>query len=151
MPEIRATLLFVIRDGQVLLIRKLRGLGAGKINGPGGKLDPGETPLECAVRETREEVGVVATGVEQAGELSFQWVDDTPSLFCTVFRATGCVGEPISTDEAIPIWADLDAVPYAEMWPDDRLWFPHLLAGRPFRARCVLDGDRLLDAVTESG
>ena len=41
-PEIRATLMF-IRDGsEVLLIRKLRGIGAGKINGPGGKIDPGE-------------------------------------------------------------------------------------------------------------
>ena len=41
-PTVRCTLLFVLRDGQVLLIRKKRGLGAGKINGPGGKLDPGE-------------------------------------------------------------------------------------------------------------
>ena len=38
-PVHQATLLFVINDGNVLLIRKKRGLGAGKINGPGGKLD----------------------------------------------------------------------------------------------------------------
>ena len=43
-PEQRATLLFVVKDGQVLLIHKKRGLGAGKINAPGGRLDPGETP-----------------------------------------------------------------------------------------------------------
>ena len=40
--------------GQVLLIRKKRGLGAGKINGPGGKLDPGETFAQTAVREVQE-------------------------------------------------------------------------------------------------
>ena len=40
----RATLLFVIRDGQVLLIDKKRGLGAGKVNGPGGHIEPGESP-----------------------------------------------------------------------------------------------------------
>ena len=39
-----ATIMFIIRDGQILLIEKKRGLGAGKINGPGGKIDPGETP-----------------------------------------------------------------------------------------------------------
>ncbi len=50
-PKERATLLFVVRDGQILLIHKKRGLGAGKINGPGGRLDPGETPEICAVRE----------------------------------------------------------------------------------------------------
>ena len=42
-PEIVCTLMFVTRGDEVLLIRKKRGLGAGKINGPGGKVDPGET------------------------------------------------------------------------------------------------------------
>ena len=50
-----ATLMFVIRGGEVLLIRKLRGLGKGKINAPGGRQEAGETLLEAAVRETREE------------------------------------------------------------------------------------------------
>ena len=49
-PHDVATLLFVIRRGEVLLIRKLRGLGAGKINAPGGRLEPGETPAEADVR-----------------------------------------------------------------------------------------------------
>ena len=51
-----ATLLFVLEDDKVLLIRKKRGLGAGKINGPGGKLEPGETPRQCVMREVREEL-----------------------------------------------------------------------------------------------
>ena len=38
-----ATLVFVFRDDEVLLINKKRGLGKGKVNGPGGKVDPGET------------------------------------------------------------------------------------------------------------
>ena len=43
-PDMVATLMFDVEDSRVLLIRKKRGLGAGNINGPGGKLDPGETP-----------------------------------------------------------------------------------------------------------
>ena len=39
---IHATLMFIVKDGRILLIEKKRGLGAGKINGPGGKIDPGE-------------------------------------------------------------------------------------------------------------
>ena len=74
-PTDRATLLFVITDGRMLLIRKKRGLGAGKINGPGGKLDPGEAPIDAAVREVREEIGVTPSGVSHRGELSFQFVD----------------------------------------------------------------------------
>ena len=64
-PDVRATLLFVVRDGRILLIRKKRGLGAGKINGPGGKLDPREAPLAGAIREVEEEIGVTPTGVEE--------------------------------------------------------------------------------------
>jgi len=53
-PVDTATLLFVVRHTEVLLIRKKRGLGAGKINGPGGRLEKGESLAECAVRETEE-------------------------------------------------------------------------------------------------
>lgn len=36
---------------RVLLMRKKRGVGAGLYNGPGGKVEPDESPRECAVRE----------------------------------------------------------------------------------------------------
>ena len=54
-PRQLANLCFIVKDGRVLLIRKKRGLGAGKINGPGGRLEPGETTLAAAIRETQEE------------------------------------------------------------------------------------------------
>tara|TARA_B100000674_G_scaffold478036_1_gene474683 strand:- start:984 stop:1259 length:276 start_codon:yes stop_codon:yes gene_type:complete len=68
-PDMRATLMF-IRDGnEVLLMRKLRGIGAGKINAPGGKIEPGETPLEGAIRETQEELLVTPLEPRKMGEL----------------------------------------------------------------------------------
>lgn len=70
-PQERATLVFVRRDGHVLLIRKQRGLGAGKINGPGGRVDGDESPLQCAVREVQEELGVTPTNMQPCGELAF--------------------------------------------------------------------------------
>ena len=73
-PTEYANLCFVIRDGQILLIRKKRGLGAGKINGPGGRLEAGETAEQAAIRETQEEIGVTPTGLDHAGELFFQLV-----------------------------------------------------------------------------
>ena len=142
-PQERATLLFVRHADQVLLIRKKRGLGAGKINGPGGRLDDGESPLHCAIREVQEELRITPTGVAPRGELAFQFVDGY-ALFVSVFSATGCEGEPQETDEAAPLWVPVDAVPFDQMWADDRLWFPHLLSGRPFRGRFLFDGDALL-------
>jgi 8-oxo-dGTP diphosphatase len=140
----RATLVFVVRDGQVLLIRKKRGLGAGKINGPGGRIDPGETPHACAVREVQEELGCTPLALEPLGELRFQFVDGY-SIHAYVFRAGGPDGEPVETDEAVPLWVSLDALPYDEMWADDRLWLPLVLERTPFTARFVFDGDAMLD------
>lgn len=142
-PDLVATLLFVVRGGEVLLIRKKRGLGAGKINGPGGKLDPGETPEECAVRETQEELHVTATGLSEAGRLSFQFVDGM-KLFCHVYRADDCSGIPEETDEAIPRWTALSEIPYPEMWADDREWFHLLLSRQKFLGYFDFDGDTML-------
>lgn len=142
----RATLLFVVcPDGKMLLIRKKRGLGAGKINAPGGRLEKGETPLQAAVREVVEEVRVEPCAIEHAGELRFQFVDGY-SIHVEVFRADDCVGEPAETDEAIPLWVSTDAIPYDEMWEDDRLWLPWLLEGRRFHGRFIFDDDRMLDS-----
>jgi len=142
-PQQRATLLFVVRDERVLLILKKRGLGAGKVNGPGGRLDDGETPHDCAIREVEEELLVTPTNVRQVGELRFQFVDGL-SIHGYVFRADDCVGEPQETDEAVPLWTPLDEIPFDKMWADDSLWLPLMLAERHFDGRFIFDGDAML-------
>ena len=139
-----ATLVFVVREGQVLLIRKKRGLGAGKINGPGGRLERGESPLDCAVREVQEELRTTPTGLEMFGENRFQFVDGY-STHVYVFRATGCDAEPQETEEAAPIWSPVERIPYEQMWEDDELWLPLVLRGRQFSGRFIFDRDAMLD------
>lgn len=139
-----ATLVFVIRDGQILLIRKKRGLGHGKVNGPGGKLDPGENAEECAARECEEELGIRVHALECMGEHRFQFVDGY-SIHCWVFRTSEFDGEAVETDEATPMWTPLAEIPFDEMWEDDRIWLPLVIAGRPFSARWVFDDDHMLD------
>lgn len=147
-PHDRATLAFVLRAGEILLIRKKRGLGAGKINGPGGRLEAGESAAECAVREVSEELHVTPRQLEHAGTLFFQFIDGY-ALHVEVFRARAHDGEARETDEAIPLWTPIDAIPFGEMWADDRLWFPHLLAGDFFEGRFLFAGDEMLDHVLE--
>ena len=139
----RAVLTFVRRDGNLLLIRKKRGLGAGKYNAPGGRIEAGETPEAAAVRETQEELRVTPFGLQPAGRLRFQFVDGY-SIDCHVFTATSTAGIATETDEAVPFWCAEAAIPYGEMWSDDRLWLPLLLAGRLFEAWFVFDGDLML-------
>jgi len=127
-PDLTGTLLFVVAGWEVLLIHKLRGHGAGRINGPGGKLDAGETPLQCAVRETFEETGVTARHARLAAVMRFVELEGDDWLGY-VFVAHDHAGAPRSTPEAIPEWFAVDALPLARMWPDDRLWLPRVLAG----------------------
>lgn len=143
-PTDRATLLFVIEGDRILLIEKKRGLGAGKVNGPGGRIEPGEAPKDAAMREIEEELRVRAEGVEEHGLLRFQFVDGY-KLHCHVFRAERCVGTPTETDEAVPLWTTIDAIPFERMWADDALWLPLLVARKRFSGRFVFDGDRMVD------
>ena len=143
-PRQRATLLFVIQHGRILLIDKKRGLGAGNINGPGGRLELGETPIQAAIREVEEELCITPLDVREAGELRFQFTDGL-SIHCTAFAAPRFTGTPTETEEATPHWFPIEAIPYDRMWADDRIWLPRLLAGHPFRGFFVFDGPRMLD------
>lgn len=150
-PGVLATLMFIIDEtrGRVLLIRKKRGLGAGKINGPGGKIDPGETSVQCAIRETQEELGVTAIDPVKHGELWFQFVDGL-GLHVDVFVATKHEGEPVETDEAIPLWTSLEKLPLEEMWADDRFWLEDMLVRRRhFIGRFTFDDDTMLSSEME--
>ncbi|MEQ8859437.1 MAG: 8-oxo-dGTP diphosphatase [Pseudomonadales bacterium] len=127
-PDQVGTLMFVRDADRVLLIRKLRGHGAGRINGPGGKPEPGESALDCVLRETEEEVGVRPVGVSLAG--LFRFVDtEAPDWLGYVFVADGCRGSPRPSAEARPLWCRCDGLPFDEMWDDDRFWLPRVLAG----------------------
>lgn len=141
-----ATLCFIIQNGEALLIEKKRGVGEGLLNGPGGKLEDGETPKEAAVRETEEETKVVPEEVEKVGELEFIFGAE-PFMFVHVFRAEDFSGNPEETEEARPEWFDTDKLPFEDMWPDDRYWVPKMLDGEKFLARFYFDeeGDEILN------
>ncbi len=138
-----ATLMFVFDNDQVLLIRKKRGLGAGKINGPGGRLEPGETIEQCAIRETEEELGVTAIDPDLVGRHKFQFADGY-ALEVYVYSTMRSTGTAIETEEAIPLWTPVDAIPYDEMWEDDRIWIPLMLRGTHFDGRYLFDKDSML-------
>lgn len=135
--------MLVRRKGHLLLIEKKRGLGRGKVNAPGGRIEPGESAVEAAVRETVEEVHLRPVAPKFRGRLSFQFVDGF-SIEAWVFVSDESEGEAVETAEARPFWVPLDDIPYARMWADDRLWLPQVLAGRTVYGYFLFDGDRML-------
>ena len=136
------TLCYPIMNGRVLLAMKKRGFGAGKWNGPGGKVHAGETIEDACRRETREETGMILESIEPRGVFEFVY-DGKPEwdTECHVFIATSFVGEPRETEEMRPEWFDLDAVPYSDMWDDDAVWLPGVLRGGSVSTRFFFDGN----------
>lgn len=142
--KIPATLLFVIQDGKILLIRKKQGLGQGKINGPGGKLEPGETIEQCAIRELQEELHITPGTLTYHGDNCFQFTDGL-SLRVHIYSTDTYQNTPTETSEALPLWFDTDKIPYDEMWEDDVLWIPLMLAGKKFTGHFLFCDDKMLD------
>ena len=142
-PGMRATLVFIFDDTKVLLIEKKTGLGAGKVNAPGGKIEVGETAYDCAVRELNEEVGLQAQELTKMAELRFL-MSDHADIFCTVFFGRALNDVAVETREAKPFWVDVDKIPYERMWADDRVWLPIALSGQRVLASFQFDGDTML-------
>ncbi|MFJ3384124.1 MULTISPECIES: 8-oxo-dGTP diphosphatase [unclassified Curtobacterium] len=138
----RVVVVYLLRDGatgpEVLLGEKRRGLGAGRLVGPGGKREPGETAVETAVREVAEEVGLRLdpTDLEARGTLDYRFpYRPSWSQVSDVFVCRRWSGTPVASDELDPRWIPVDAVPYAAMWDDAKYWLPAVLDGGTVDAR----------------
>jgi 8-oxo-dGTP diphosphatase/2-hydroxy-dATP diphosphatase len=139
--------LCLVRDGSRLLLgMKKRGFGAGRWNGFGGKVEPGEAIEDAACRELEEECGVRAGRIDKRGVLDFIFRGDPTALEVHVFKAEELSGEPKESEEMRPQWFDLDKIPYEVMWPDDEHWLPLFLEGKKFRGSFVFDGQNVIIA-----
>lgn len=80
LPFYKYTLGFIHcpETGHVLLLNRQKAPWMGRWNGVGGKLDEGETPMDCIIRETFEETGLKITTYEDRGVL--RWFRDGEDL-----------------------------------------------------------------------
>ena len=139
------TLLFLRREGEILLAMKKRGFGEGKWNGVGGKVESGESIVAGAIRECQEEICVMPEHPKLVGRLTFY--DEADPDFCHdthIFVATKWQGVPVETEEMRPRWFAETEIPYDRMWLDDRLWMPLLLQGKLFQGRNVVFNGKVL-------
>ncbi len=142
-----ATLCFLIKeDGKkknILLAMKKRGFGVGKWNGVGGKFDreKGDKTIEDAIkREVKEEIGVKVKNLEKVALLNFRFpYNSLWNQRVHVFLSREWEGDPQETEEMAPKWFSLENIPFKEMWDDDPLWFPLVLAGKKIEGEFVFE------------
>lgn len=141
MSDSRRTLLFLLKDDEILLAMKKRGFGAGRWNGVGGKLDPGETVEQALVRECQEEINVTPLEYYKVAELDFYGgsTEEAWNMYVYAYFCTSWEGEPVETEEMAPKWYKISDIPFHDMWQDDQHWLPRALAGQYLTGKFTFD------------
>jgi 8-oxo-dGTP diphosphatase len=127
------TLVYALRDGQVLMMHRRKQPNLGQWTAPGGKVELHESPAECAVRELAEETGLTATGrpelrliVTETSPLpNWQWL-----MFIYLVREfqgelhADCVEGDLA-------WVAVDQVPGLPIPQADAIFYPYVVDGSP--------------------
>jgi ADP-ribose pyrophosphatase YjhB (NUDIX family) len=145
-PLKQATLVFLIKENQVLLAMKKRRFGKGKWNGAGGKkIETDKNIIETATRETKEEIGVEVTSLNKVAVFYFYHLGNPQGgQYVSVYLAHKWEGTPQETEEMAPKWFEINNLPYEDMWESDKLWLPQMLLGGKFEGDFLFDQNQSL-------
>ncbi|MBT4376504.1 8-oxo-dGTP diphosphatase [archaeon] len=135
------TLCILHEPSRVLLGMKKRGFGQGRWNGFGGKVEEDETIEDAAMREVKEESGIVVKKIEKHGIIEFRFENNQEILEVHIFRINEFEGEISETEEMRPNWFPVGKIPFEEMWEDDKYWFPLFLEKKKFKGNFLFDKD----------
>lgn len=143
-----ATLCYVRKDGKTLMvhrIKKANDMHQGKWNGLGGKLEPGETPEECARREIFEESGLRVRTLTLKGLLTFPAFSNEEDWYAFVFVAEPEEGDLIESPEGDLAWIDNDRLAELNLWEGDRIFLPWLDRPEFFSGKFVYQDGRCVE------
>jgi len=140
---IPAVLVYLRHGDDILMLNRGARPGdfhAGKWNGLGGKLEPGESPREAASREVFEEAGVrlSADRYHLLGMLQFpnfkpkkdeDWLFWVLDATLTLEERGRVLGQ--SAEGSHP-WLASATIPSLNLWPGDRQFLPWVFERRPF-------------------
>ena len=134
MELLQTTLCYLERDGQYLMlhrVKKKNDVNKDKWIGVGGKFEPGEDAVACAMREVREETGLTMNAPLYRGIVDF-FCPPWPTERMHLFTCTDFTGEMRVCDEGDLEWVDKKSVPSLPIWEGDKIFFALLAKNEPF-------------------
>ena len=120
------------KDEYLLLhrVKKVNDINEGKWIGVGGKLEEGETPDQCVVREVYEETGLTLTNYHCHGLVKFI-SDQYEAEDMYLYSADGYEGSLIEDcNEGELVWVHKDKVLELPTWEGDKYFLKPLLEGQ---------------------
>jgi 8-oxo-dGTP diphosphatase len=140
------TLAYLEKDGKILMMHRNKreiDIHKGKWNGLGGKMEAGESPEECIIREVEEESGYRIRKLDFAGILTFPlFGGDYWIVF--VYTSEDFAGELKGCNEGDLEWVDKEKVKDLNLWDGDRIFLEWVFAKKRFSAKFEYEADKLL-------
>ena len=130
-----ATICYIDNGKELLLLKrnkKPNDVHEGKYIGVGGKIEAGESPEECAIREIFEETGLKVHKMALKGIITFPEFTPDHDWYTYVFRVTDFSGELIDSPEGTLEWVPYNQVLTKPTWQGDLIFMSWLLENRPF-------------------
>jgi 8-oxo-dGTP diphosphatase len=126
-------------------VKKQNDVHEGKWNGLGGKIEQGETPEECVIREILEESGLSVKNPRLRGILTFPLFSNNEDEYTFLFTATDFNGDLIDSSEGILKWIPDPEVLELNLWEGDRLFLKWLEDGKFFSGKLIYCDGKLVD------
>ncbi|MEI8361530.1 MAG: 8-oxo-dGTP diphosphatase [bacterium] len=124
-----ATLCYIRKNGKTLMLHRVKkenDMHKGKWNGLGGKIEDGETPEECIIREVKEECGLNAKNPLIKGILTFPQFSKGETWYVFLFVITEFDGELIESNEGNLEWINDDKLFDLNLWEADKIFIKWL-------------------------
>jgi len=138
----------ILRGDEILLQERPAGrIWAGMLNGPGGKVDAGETPAQAVVREVHEETGLAIVDPQPRGALTLHIPARQPLVLrVDIFVVKTFAGDAVEREGALS-WHNRHRLPFDRMWADQRYWLAAVLDGFSVEGSVAYEADslRLID------
>jgi len=145
------TLCYIEQDDKYLMLyrnKKKNDQSEGKWLGVGGKIESGESPEECVVREVYEETGLALNNVKFRGIITFVsdvWDNEFMFLY-TSDDFTGTIKE--TCDEGELAWIPKSKVIELPAWEGDKVFLKPLIAGETdIHIKLVYEGEKLVKVI----
>ena len=138
------SLSFVLCDNALLLLRGApdKRIWANRLNGLGGHIEPDENPRQSALREIREEAGLVPNELDLRAIVHIPGHAGHPGVMLFVFMGHAEKRSTRPSAEGTLEWHAMDALPWDEMVADLPYLLPRLLADHgptPFFGHYTID------------
>lgn len=143
----KTTLCYIEKDNNYLMLHRTKKVGDcnhDKWIGIGGKIEEGETPTECILREAYEETGLTLNTVTFRGVVYFR-NDFYPDEDMYLFTSSDFSGTIKECDEGDLEWIDKDDLYNLTLWEGDKIFLDALRRdNRTFELTLNYSKDKLI-------